>query len=425
MVRLDLASKLVNLTAAGANPANAVAPSGGAGGVGAPSEEAVAVMAAYEEALKQSEAINKALHAEENGNKQNEKKENEKQENGMKKGILGWVLATGYLNVWERLHRAEEALIEVLPEQTVIAGALDDELRLIGSQIESRDELLAKLRHAVAALDPCAIVFLKLSADEHKALQPLPNDPCLAQRRKVARSVLRLVRRAINEYRDARYEGLVVSRNRTWGTTIFTSLTAFMLLAIAIMMGASHLAIVAGATFFFVGATVALLGRLRGQAEEEKDVPDYGLSTARLCSTLVISGLAGIGGVVLAATLPFATNAFSPNEGERLPPSRMHATPTNGLTTATSVPAASLSGTNITSGTTNGAGDQTTFPANSEKKPKLPPLTDIFDLEKNLLGVLVAAVFGLTPQLLFSRLQQQAEKYKSEIKTSEASKGGG
>ena len=48
------------------------------------------------------------------------------------------------------------------------------------------------------------------------------------------------------------------------------------------------------------------------------------------------------------------------------------------------------------------------------------PLEDIFDLRKNLIGLLVAAVFGLTPGLLFDRLQQQSEKYKADLKSSEA-----
>src|ERR1043166_2246503 len=46
-----------------------------------------------------------------------------------------WVLATGYIDAWKRLHRAEEALIEVAPSETVLAWAVYDELRLAGSKI--------------------------------------------------------------------------------------------------------------------------------------------------------------------------------------------------------------------------------------------------------------------------------------------------
>jgi len=85
-------------------------------------DAAVAKAAAFEEALRQRDAIDQELNEE---------------PNGKEKSGLGWVLATGYINVWKRLHRPEEALIQVLPEQTVIAGALEDELRLIGSKIDN------------------------------------------------------------------------------------------------------------------------------------------------------------------------------------------------------------------------------------------------------------------------------------------------
>jgi hypothetical protein len=54
---------------------------------------------------------------------------------------------------------------------------------------------------------------------------------------------------------------------------------------------------------------------------------------------------------------------------------------------------------------------------------QIPPLDNIFDLDKNLIGLLVAAVFGLTPGLLFDRLQQQADKYKADLKSSQATEG--
>ncbi len=365
---------------------------------------------------------------------------------------LAWVLATGYINLWKRLHRAEEALIEVLPDRTVIAGALYDELRLLGSKIENREELLVKLRHGVIALDPCAMDFLKLSVEESRALKPpvpAQDDPCPGKRHQAARALLRMVRRALNEYRDDRYDGLVVSRNRSLGTTIFTGLTACMLLAIPMIMGASRGSVVAGATFYFVGATIGLLSRLRSQSQEEGDVADYGLSTARLYSTPLFCGLAAVGGVLLVATLPYATNAFSPKEGERLPSNvrpKSTLSITNAPLTKTNSLASIQSASNAVRAMTNPSSFKTAAdmetqsltnpiptatnpsgegisPADTENKPRPPALTDIFDLEKNLVGVLVAAVFGLTPGLLFNRLQQQAEKCKSEIKTSEASQG--
>ncbi len=67
---------------------------------------------------------------------------------------LPWVLGLGYVDVWSRLHRAEEALIEVEPLEMLVRGALHDKLSIQDSQISSRDELLQKLRQAVKELNP-------------------------------------------------------------------------------------------------------------------------------------------------------------------------------------------------------------------------------------------------------------------------------
>ncbi len=45
----------------------------------------------------------------------------------------------------------------------------------------------------------------------------------------------------------------------------------------------------------------------------------------------------------------------------------------------------------------------------------IPPLADIFNLAKNGFGLLIAAVFGLTPDLLINRLQGQADQYKTDL----------
>jgi hypothetical protein len=47
------------------------------------------------------------------------------------------------------------------------------------------------------------------------------------------------------------------------------------------------------------------------------------------------------------------------------------------------------------------------------------PLSGIFDLHQNVFGLILAAGFGLTPGLLFTKLQQQSEKVKDELKGSE------
>ncbi len=42
----------------------------------------------------------------------------------LRRNGLPWVRGTGYISLWERLHRAEEALIEFQPSGAVVAGAI-------------------------------------------------------------------------------------------------------------------------------------------------------------------------------------------------------------------------------------------------------------------------------------------------------------
>ena len=73
----------------------------------------------------------------------------------------GWVTAVGYVELWREMHSAEAALIDIMPLKAVIAGALGDELRIQGSNIGTSAELLKKLRLAVQILDPAATIYLQ------------------------------------------------------------------------------------------------------------------------------------------------------------------------------------------------------------------------------------------------------------------------
>jgi hypothetical protein len=116
--------------------------------------------------------------------------------------------------------------------------------------------------------------------------------------------------------------------------------------------------------------------------------------------------LAAIGGVLLMAVLPFSSAAVGPT----LPPAPQAqgpelgkaAAPEQGKTTASEQGQAGP-----------GAGDR---PASEQ----IPPLKYIFNLDNNIMGLVVAAVFGLTPGLLFEQIQKQAEKYKTDLRSSEA-----
>lgn len=326
----------------------------------------------------------------------------------LKQPGLQWVLARGYVNVWDRMYRAEEALIEVAPQEMVLAGALYDELRLQGSTIDNCEDLLVKLRQAVIAIDSNASQYLKPSAPVTKQLainttSPLPErtvnedynqrlyatggtppyswkfvgdkqdgldlDPNTGALRvtkpeeakeyvftmrvtdkaglmmektmtlpikgtardaaetsadtkpeTVALAVLRTVRRSINEYRGGSWGGLIVARNRLLGAMILTAVTAYTLLAIAIICKPPPHVIVAASVFYLVGATAGLFSRLRSQSQADTAVEDYGLSAARLVTIPVFSGLAAIGGVVLVAMAPYINTVFGPSTPTSSPP---------------------------------------------------------------------------------------------------------
>jgi hypothetical protein len=318
----------------------------------------------------------------------------------------------------------------------------------------------------------------------------------------VARAVLRQVRNSLNEYRNARWNGLIVSRNRLLATFTLTTMIVFALLAIAIMSGANRPAIIAATVFYLVGATVGLCNRLRNDSQAESALPDYGLSATRLITIPLLSGLGAIGGLLFIAYLPFATPVFapipstplaistpSPLKGSLNKPYQQIFIATGGMqpytwsvtedTMGVMSHGLQLTDKGVLSGTptkameasfsmqvTDSAGsiaskkfsldvvdpppDVTHTKAatkkkgqpkakkapesqvqpnggnippspNKEKTPTTPPkLEDIFSFQMNLIGIFVAMVFGLTPGLLFDRLQQQADRYKADLKSSQS-----
>jgi hypothetical protein len=71
-----------------------------------------------------------------------------------------WISATGYVSAWKLMHRIDEAFIEIEPIEAAIHNALHDEMSLQDSTIPNKDDLLNKLRRAVAVLDQGASIYL-------------------------------------------------------------------------------------------------------------------------------------------------------------------------------------------------------------------------------------------------------------------------
>lgn len=299
-------------------------------------------------------------------------------------GML-WITGAGYINAWTLLHHAEEALIEAQSIEEVIRGAIHDKLAIQGSTLSRKDELLDKLLQAVVTLQPKAEIYFKehqpdkgntdlnllTEVVKHRLLQELIeknslegiqniDDPSEAQA--LARVALREVRSTLNDFRDKSWEGIVRARNRLLGSIAVTGIMTHILLVMAILTSSNTDAITAAAAFYLIGAVTGLFGRFYREATTGSAVDDFGFSAARLVATPLLSGLAGIGGVMLTVML------------------------------------ASLGDT------LNKVGSIT--------------MNDIFHMDPRLF--VAAAIFGLAPNLLIKGLQEEASKYATDIQSSKA-----
>ncbi len=275
-------------------------------------------------------------------------------------GLL-WAFGSGYCNAWRLLHQAEEAVIAFDSKEEVIYGAMDDKVALQGSAIGARDELLETLIQGVIALQPKAGIYLKEQ-------QPNQQDNSSAADEPTARSMLRRARRALNGLRDRGQEGLLRARNRLLAAILITGVVTHILLCMTILdtgllnASVSDTSLIAATAFYLVGAVTGLFGRFYREALAKSAVDDFGFSTVRFIATPLLSGLAGVGGVLLTVTLT------------------------------------TLAGSGL--GSLNTSQD----------------LGQIFKVVPQFL--LLAAIFGLTPNLLITGLQNAAKKYESDIQSS-------
>jgi hypothetical protein len=286
-----------------------------------------------------------------------------------------WALGSGFIDLWVRLHDAEASLLVLQAREQVVANGLFDEQRLMDSEVPHGTLLLAQLRGAVTLLGGKEFLVSATAAEGTGATSttappttPAPPGSPPAPTEIDARLVLSNIRRTINGFRDESRAGLLETRNYLTWTGMITCLATYSLLILAILMDASRSTIVAAAAFFLVGGLVGLFSQLRSTSSESvrSGEDDFGLAQARLLYVPVLSGLAGIGGVLVMTMLY----------------------PALGVTL-----------------------DVTAEPTTTT----VPHLADIFNLSKNAFGLLIAAVFGLTPDLLINRLQGQADQYKAEL----------
>lgn len=312
-----------------------------------------------------------------------------------------WVLGTGFVDLWRHLHAAEAEVYLLDSRPDVVGAALTDEMRLKDSAIANSDDILFKLRtavrvigggHAQRYLTPPAAEG-DIAANTTTAIGSTTTDGTgsrvasdsggldEAAAEIQARAVLRDIRRTITDFRDDKWEGLARARTRLIVTGACTGLTGYALLALAILGRARADLILGAAAFYLVGATVGLFNQLRRAALDQTAIEDFGFSRTRLIATPMLSGIAAVAGVLLAGLL-YAVAGESRLIYQDL-----------GDVGALSGGSATLS-------------------------PDL--MSAVFDVGRNPFGLLVAATFGLTPDLLVDRLQHQADRFRRDLSSTNA-----
>jgi hypothetical protein len=140
-----------------------------------------------------------------------------------------------------------------------------------------------------------------------------------------ALSVVRTVRRLINDFRDSSRAGLLRERNQLALTVGITGITGYTLVWLAILSGASAETLEVGTAFYLSGAAVGLFARLYVEAKSETGVDDFGLSMIRMLAAPLLSGVAGLAGVVLLTVAPGVAAIETPFSLARLWPNMVTA----------------------------------------------------------------------------------------------------
>lgn len=254
-----------------------------------------------------------------------------------------WLLGTGYVNLWRRVHRAEEALLELAPRDELYGVALHDRALLGRLRVDGAQDLRDALTGILGTPDGAAAPAARETAI---ALLDMPD----------ARALVRQARYTAHAYRGDLWDKLVNLRNRLVATMFLTTLGTYGLLAVAVLQEADADAVAGAVALYLVGAGVGLFRELYATANRRAGmVFDYGLGYVRLLAIPVLSGIAAIGGVAIVA----------------------------------------LGGVPADDGTV--------------------PLSDVYSLDTHPYGLIVAAIFGLTPNLLLERLRSRTDQYQQEI----------
>jgi len=205
------------------------------------------------------------------------------------------------------------------------------------------------------------LIYLTQTVEAECSL-PEKQERAKPETRATALAMLSDVRYEINHFRDENWEGIVNARNRLTDTSLVLGFAAYALLGLAIFRDVPHDTVTWVMTYFLIGALTGLFARAQAEWSAGSAIDDFGLATARLMEIPWLSGLAAVGGVLVTSVVD---GSFA------------------------------------------------------EGSQKLPELVRIFDSRPLLF--IIAAVFGLAPDLLLRRLGQEIEKYKDDLQSTQSS----
>jgi hypothetical protein len=270
-----------------------------------------------------------------------------------------WAFGAGYVDLYRHLHRAEEALLLLIDDEERASEAIWDVDRLRESHVPDEAILVGRATRAVHALSPRAAEYL---TGGDRRCPPLFG----RQATEIDRDCVARVRRAVNDYRDANRAGLVRACSKLTLVTLVTGVLAYAIIALAVLCDAPVESIETAAAFFLVGGTVGLFQQLYlacSRTPVVVDQEDFGFASMHLRATPLLCGMAGVGGAFLTAVV----------------------------------------GSHVGS---------------DQAAP--PKLHEIFSLTP--IGLVTAAVFGLTPQSLLARVTSIGSSFQAGLKSTEAAR---
>lgn len=199
-----------------------------------------------------------------------------------------WITGGGFIDSSRGVHKVEADLLDLANARKLLEVAQTDWFRLTGSEIpdSNRQALLKDLQEPLNTL-------------RAQASGPDADKPPTSAATAIA---VKQVRQALNDYRDSSREGLSRLRIHSLDAAAVAGTLVYLLL-VSVRAYDSLKPLSSGIAFFLVGALVGLLSSLQALSQMSAAIDDFGLASARLITHPILSGLAGVGGVLVISLL--------------------------------------------------------------------------------------------------------------------------